>query len=177
MSAGLNEGRIGVLLSGSATVFSPHSEKTTFLRRLSGGNAFGVSGVFSRSSFMTSVVAQNACTVFFIGESSLLLLLEQDPAFLRRYLAFLSDRIGYLNHKIGYLTAGSAERKLALYLLSFRAEEVTLDVPISTLSTLLDVGRASLYRAFDKLIEDGHILKSGRRITLLSMEALLQAYQ
>ncbi|MBQ5661825.1 MAG: winged helix-turn-helix domain-containing protein, partial [Clostridia bacterium] len=53
----------------------------------------------------------------------------------------------------------------------------SLNTSITSLSELLDIGRASLYRAFDKLCEDGLIEKDGRRIRIPDTEALLQAYQ
>ena len=104
-------------------------------------------------------------------------LLEEDHAFLYQYLGFLSGRIRYLNRKIGYLTAGSAERRLALYLASLGEKTVRLAESISALSELLDVGRASLYRAFDKLTDDGFIAKDGRTIHLLDTDGMLAAYQ
>ena len=104
-------------------------------------------------------------------------LLETDKKFLYNYLGFLSGRICYLNQKIRYLTAGSAERKLALYLSSFGEETVELDASLSSLSELLDIGRASLYRAFDTLIADGYIQKDGRTIHLLDVDAMIQNYQ
>ena len=83
----------------------------------------------------------------------------------------------HLNRKIRYLTAGSAERRLALYLSSFESETVELDASISSLSELLDIGRASLYRAFDTLIADGYIQKDGRTIHILDPDAMIQDYQ
>ena len=100
------------------------------------------------------------------------MLLEQDKSFLYHYLGFLSGRICYLNRKIRYLTAGSAERRLALYLSSFQKDTVELDASLSSLSELLDIGRASLYRAFDSLQSDGIITRDGDRITVLSRDAL-----
>ena len=41
---------------------------------------------------------------------------------------------------------------------------------------MLNVGRASLYRAFDKLIADGYIKKDGKTITLLDRNALKDQY-
>jgi DNA-binding IclR family transcriptional regulator len=66
---------------------------------------------------------------------------------------------------------------LALYLNSLGTSTVKLDVSISALSELLDVGRASLYRAFDKLTEDGFLRKDGRSFTLLDPNGMLKAYQ
>ncbi|MBR7099516.1 MAG: Crp/Fnr family transcriptional regulator, partial [Clostridia bacterium] len=104
-------------------------------------------------------------------------LLETNERFRENYIGFLSSRIRFLNRKIAYLTAGSAERRLALYLLSLGAGEVELKESIAALSDLLNLGRASLYRAFDKLCEDGYLLKNGRRLTILNSEAMLNAYK
>ena len=46
-----------------------------------------------------------------------------------------------------------------------------------SLSELLDIGRASLYRAFDTLIADGYIEKNGRSIRLLAPDAMIRDYQ
>ena len=82
-----------------------------------------------------------------------------------------------MNLKIGYLTAGSAERRLALYLYSLGKREFRLTDSISALSELLDIGRASLYRAFDRLREDGFLQKDGRNLCLLDPDAMLDAYK
>ena len=41
---------------------------------------------------------------------------------------------------------------------------------------MLNIGRASLYRAFDKFIADGFISKNGKEITLLDRDALMTNY-
>jgi DNA-binding IclR family transcriptional regulator len=64
-----------------------------------------------------------------------------------------------------------------LYLSSFQKDTIELDASLSSLSDLLDIGRASLYRAFDTLIADGYIEKNGRTIHLLAPEAMTKDYQ
>ena len=104
--------------------------------------------------------------------------LGESPAFRENYIGFLGGRIRFLNRKIGYLTAGSAERRLALYLASLGPGEVRLSIPFSALSELLDIGRASLYRALDRLEADGQIVRhGGRSLTVVNPEALLSAYR
>ena len=75
------------------------------------------------------------------------------------------------------MTAGSAERRVALFLFSFGKDTVELDASLSSLSDLLNIGRASLYRALDTLIADGYIQKEGRTIHLLDADAMIQNYQ
>lgn len=171
------ENQAVVLLAGKATVQTPGESRSTLLRFLTAGDMFGIANLFSNRPYVSTVRAVGACRVCRIPEEAVRALLEQDKSFLYHYLGFLSGRIQFLNQKIGYLTAGSAERRLALYLTSLGEETVELDASISALSDLLDVGRASLYRAFDKLTEDGYIRKVGRKFTLLDAEGMLRAYR
>jgi CRP-like cAMP-binding protein len=167
----------GLILAGKATVSTPDPSKKTLLRYLEAGSLYGIANLFSDAPYVSVIRAHGDCRVFSIPESAVRRLLSEDSTFLYQYLAFLSDRIRFLNRKIGYLTAGSAERRLALYLNSLGTSTVKLDVSISALSELLDVGRASLYRAFDKLTEDGYLRKDGRSFTLLDPNGMLKAYQ
>lgn len=168
---------IGWLLDGKAEISTADQGKRTLLRFLSVGEPFGVASLFSEEPYVSMIVAKKTCRVFILPEHTIRRLLENEPAFLYRYLEFLSSRIRYLNRKIGYLTAGSTERRLGMYLISQNNDVFSLPISISDLSELLDVGRASLYRAFDKLEEDGYIQKNGRLIRLINKEAMLQAYQ
>jgi CRP-like cAMP-binding protein len=167
----------GLILSGGATVTTTDTSKHALLRFLQTGDPFGVSNLFTDEPFATRIVSDKHCRVFFLPRETILSLLSASPAFLSRYLEFLCNRVCFLNRKIGYLTAGSAERRLALYLSSYGSGEILLEESLSSLSDLLDVGRASLYRAFDRMTEDGFIKKEGRKITVLNSEAMLKAYQ
>jgi CRP-like cAMP-binding protein len=167
----------GILLSGRATVTTPDPAREALLRYLDAGELFGIAGLFDNAPSVSMIRAKGACRVFFLTGDAVKTLLEEDHVFLSQYLAFLSGRIRYLNQKIGYLTAGSAERRLALYLASYGEERIELDASISALSDLLDVGRASLYRAFDRLSADGFLQKEGRTLTLLDVRGMLRAYQ
>ena len=172
-----SEKSAGLILCGKATVSTPDPSKKTLLRYLEAGSLYGIANLFSDAPYVSVIRAHGNCRVFSLPEAAVRRLLSEDTCFLYQYLAFLSDRIRFLNRKIGYLTAGSAERRLALYLNSLGTRTVKLDVSISALSELLDIGRASLYRAFDKLSEDGFIRKDGRSFTLLDPDGMLAAYQ
>ena len=171
------ETRAVILLSGKATVQTPGESRRTLLRFLRAGDMFGIANLFSSRPYVSTVRAVGNCRICRISEDAIRALLEEDKGFLYQYLGFLSGRIRFLNQKIGYLTAGSAERRLALYLSSLGEDTVELDSSISALSDLLDVGRASLYRAFDKLTEDGYLRKVGRKFILLDADGMLQAYR
>ncbi len=171
------ERAVCVLLRGKATVTTPDESRQTLLRFLSMGEPFGIANLFTSEPYVSVIRAHGSCRMLWLPEQAVRQLLEEDREFLDRYLSFLSNRISYLNRKIGYLTAGSAERRLALYLSSFEKDEIVFDLSLSALSELLDIGRASLYRALDRLTEDGLIRKDGRRITVLDREGMKQAYR
>ena len=167
----------GILLCGKAVVTTPDPSKKMLLRFLGVHEPFGIANLFTDAPFVSVIRAHENCRVFFIKEDAIRKLLENDHAFLYQYLEFLSGRIRYLNLKIGYLTAGCAERRLALYLFSLGKKEFRLNASISALSDLLNLGRASLYRAFERLTEDGFLQKDGRNFILLDPDAMLNAYK
>ena len=169
--------KIGIILKGSAIVLSADSDRKVLLRRFSPGDIFGVSSVFSdESEFVSRISAKSACTVAFIDAPSLSLLLENDKAVLYNYIGFLSDRIRFLNWKIKFFTSGTAERRLALYLDSFPEDSFKIDESMSAVADMLDIGRASLYRAFDRLTEDGFIRRERDEITLLNRAEMVIYY-
>lgn len=166
----------GILLSGRAIVSTKDPARSVLLRYLGAGDPFGIANLFCEEPFVSLIRAASPCVCFFMTEESVRALLDESPAFRETYIGFLGGRIRFLNRKIGYLTAGSAERRLALYLSSLGAGEVRLPLSLSSLSELLDVGRASLYRALDRLAADGYITRRGRSITVSDPDALLHAY-
>ena len=132
-------------------------------------------------------MAHGRCEVLFIPADTVKYLLENDKTVMYNYVNFLSDRICFLNRKISCLTAGSVERRLALYLcsaieVSFNVNEndavydLALPVSFSSLATMLDIGRASLYRAFDRLEADGFITKNGNHITVRDFRRMIEFY-
>ena len=169
--------KAGIFLSGQAVATTCDDSKNMLLRFFESGDFFGIANLFTNEDYVSSIRAKKKCRVFFFTEKAIRELLETDKTFLYNYLGFLSGRICYLNRKIRYLTAGSAERRLALYLSSYQQDTIELDASLSSLSELLDIGRASLYRAFDTLIADGYIEKNGRSIRLLAPDAMIRDYQ
>ena len=169
--------QVGFLLCGRAEVQTTDQSRRVLLRFLTVGDAFGLAGMFADEPDVSKIYAHGTCRCVFFSKQAISHLLETSDRFRENYIGFLSSRIRFLNRKIAYLTAGSAERRLALYLLSLGTGEVELKESIASLSDLLNLGRASLYRAFDKLCEDGYLLKDGRRLIIINSEAMLNAYK
>ena len=161
---------IGIVLSGKVAARSDNALLTIIPK----GGIFGIANLYSDDSYPSTIIAKTASTVLLIEESGFKRLLENDGGLLRAYLSFMSNRIVYLNRKISALTAGSAEKKLAVFLADNQQDGVyTLPASISSLANMISVGRASLYRAMDSLEEEGIIERDGKRIIIKDKNALL----
>ena len=168
---------LGVVLEGELQILSADPDTNVVLRTLCKAQVFGAASLFSNEeASLSRLVAATDVTLLFFERETIRRLLAADPAFLDAYLAFLAGRVRFLNAKIRCFTAGSADRRLALWL----AEQPEgTPFPVSSLTTLADtlnIGRASLYRALDKLEAEGLITRNGREITVPHTETLLQKY-
>ena len=166
--------RVGIIISGVATVVSGTGGSGCVLRNLSKGDMFGISNLYSASSpFPSMISAKNEVSCLFIDGNAFKNFIENDPQALKRYLHLLSNKIIYLNHKITVFTAGSTEKKLAVFLFENQINGlVPLPCSMSSLAKNLGLGRASLYRALDKLTELGLIVRQDKQIAIPDQEAL-----
>ena len=157
------EHQVGILLDGTATVSSADDSKNVLIKTISRGAVFGISGIYSEQEpFPSLICAKNDCSVLFVSHQAFCKLIENDIAAMRSLVSYLGNRILYLNKKIHSFTAGSAERRLSLFLADNESEGIyCATISMSTLADMLDIGRASLYRAFDRLESEGFIEKKG----------------
>ena len=175
------EKKLIIFLSGKAEIYSADESRSLLLRTMTAGGVIGVSNLFSEESFVSRVIAAKRCDTLQISAEDFGRLIEQDRAILYNYIDFLSGRICYLNKKIVYLTAGTAERRLAYYLDSLacdaQSDAFELNTPINALAEMLNLGRASLYRALDRLESDGHVLRKGKSFRLFDRATMLERYK
>lgn len=163
-----------ILLSGTAEVYSAHTQKKTLLRVLGQGDSVGIANLYSEGPFVSIITAVRPCETLEIHRDMLDDILKDDGAVMRDFLALLSDKICYLNKRIQCYTAGSVESRLAMYLYNASTpQNSSLTVSAVLLSEMLDVGRASLYRALDRLEEDGLIVRCSKTICIKDRENLL----
>ena len=169
---------VGILLFGKACIYSSDNEKNVMLKSISEGALFGISTIYSKDSpFPTRITAKSACKVLFINCNAVAELIENDKKTMRAFMRILSNKIVYLNKKITALTAGSAERRLALFLIDNASDGVfTFATSASALAAMLDIGRASLYRALDKLEADGFIERKDKSLILKNEKEMLKRY-
>ena len=162
--------RLGIVLSGAVAVYG---EGTTLLNRISPGGLFGVARLFgSGEGAATRLVAVRDTVVFFLTEEEVEDL-TGDPFVRKNLYAFLCDRIRFLNRKVATFSAPDARTKVALYLLEREnTGTVELSCGLSEWARVLDLGRASLYRALGDLERSGAIRRQGKIIEILSRETL-----
>lgn len=162
---------VGLVVSGKIAALSDNA----LLRMIPENDIFGIANLYSDDSYPSTIVAKSTAYVLMIDEKAFKLLLENDSKLLRVYLAFMSNKIMFLNKKISSLTAGSAEKKLAVFLVDNQQEGVyTLPSSITSLADMINVGRASVYRAIETLSEEGLILRQGKNIIINDKNALLK---
>ncbi len=171
------EQTLGVVLSGNLHILSADTERSVVLRSITRGHIFGAASLFSEKEAPVSrLVAHSACALLFLTRDAVRELLRADDGFLDAYLQFLAERVDFLNGKIRAFTAGSTERRLALWLAEHAENGAIRAVSLSALAEALDIGRASLYRALDKMESEGLITRNGREINVPCAQALLQKY-
>lgn len=167
-----------LILRGSVLVCGAGNGGALVLNKLRAGDCFGVASLFGSRCGITAVTACEKSDLLLLSQKTVEELMQADFTFARNYICFLTDRIGFLNRKIAAFTAGSAEKKLAKYLLTLPAKngEMTLPVSMVRLAKMLDLGRASLYRAFSFLEQSGQLTREGKAVRLTSAEEFQKIY-
>ena len=175
------ERKMVIFLSGEAEIYTADEGRSMLLRTVTKGGVVGVANLFSEEDFVSRVIAARRCRTMEISPQGFGRILENDKRAMYNYLAFLSEKIRYLNRKIVTLTAGSAERRLAYFLDSSapdeRSDVAEITVQMSSLCEMLNLGRASLYRAADKLCEEGFITREGKTIKIIDRHGMMEKYR
>ena len=171
-----SDGAITIILKGSISVTKRSGDKKLLMRMFGAGSVSGVASLFSDATdSVSSLTALSHSEVLLIPGESVTALIHENGAFAMDYIKFLTSRIRFLNSRIKAYTASGTEAKLAFHLLlsdEFETNEIELHVSYSKLAEMLDMGRASLYRAIDTLTAKGIIAKDGKRILILNKLAL-----
>ena len=164
------EREIGFVISGECEVCRiKHDGGRVKLNTLSRGQSFGISTIFSEEDFPTVIYAIRRAEVVFITRDELMALIDAIPAIALNIIKFQNDRIAFLNKKIETFSAGSVEEKLACYIFSEYKRCGESELPLNRMKTAdkLGVGRASLYRALDSLVESGIIKLETKKIYII----------
>ena len=166
---------LGLLLRGELIQQSENGAVP--LLTLRAGDLFGGEALYSGTQKPAgTLVAGKAGEAALLAKSAVTLLLERDSGFAFRYIRGLSQAVALLSGRVGQYAGGSAEQKLAQYLLRGFGDYKTfeLDLSMSRLAVLLHIGRASLYRAFASLEQHGAVHRDGKNVRLVDRDTLLQ---
>ena len=170
---------IGLILSGRVEVEKFPPDGGSFLMNtLVPGSLFGAAAAFcDEREYVTRLTAVRDSRVVFFPQGLLSDLMRQEFTVAENYIRFLSDRIRFLNNKIGGLLISGAGTTFRHWLVNNAQEQegklyVDVDVSMSALAGMLNMGRASLYRAIEELEREDLIKREGRRMYILRPENL-----
>lgn len=167
---------LGIVLEGRLRVTKENADKRPIvMSTLQRGAMFGAAALFnSEPEYATKITAIERSRVLFLPQRLIKRMIEREPDIAENYIRYLSERILFLNRKIYFLTAGTAEQRLAGFLLDNLAvgEFSEMPMPMHRLADALNMSRASLYRAFDELTASGAVSKQGKLVCINNTELL-----
>lgn len=167
---------LGIVLEGRLRVTKENADKRSIvMSTLQRGAMFGAAALFnSELEYATKITAIEHSRVLFLPQRLIKRMIEREPEIAENYIRYLSERILFLNRKIYFLTAGTAEQRLAGFLLDNLAvgEFSEMPMPMHRLADALNMSRASLYRAFDELTASGAVSKQGKLVCINNVELL-----
>ncbi len=165
---------IFAVISGTVEILCPTENHKVLLKTMGAGSFFGVANLYATDTpFPSTVRAKKQTKVLMIKPEAFINMLTNEPILMSNYLEFLSKKIIYLNKKISSYTAKNTESKVAYFLCENEIDgAVSTDMSFSDIAVMLDIGRASLYRAFDKFERENIIKRNGKTITVLNEEKL-----
>lgn len=165
------EKSLAVILKGSAEVSKLTEKGNMYMSTLEAGDIFGMSCLYyDGDDFPTTVTAKETSRLLFITKEQLSSIFRRYPFVLENYFGILSSKIHFLNKKIESISSTDAKTALRAYLLDLsvknNSRKFMLPISYQKLSSILSIGRTSVYRAFDELIKEGFIEKDGKAIII-----------
>ncbi len=168
--------RIGFVYNGECAVERRSESEGVIipLNRIAKGDGFGILNVFTNDeSFPTFIKATKDCEIMFINQQTLYSLIEKNSDIALNVIKFMGNRISFLNKKISTFSPNNTRQKVAnhLHYLSKSMGE-SFKLNCKKTSSILNIGRASLYRSIDSLVADGVINYTGGIIKILDINKL-----
>lgn len=156
--------KVGIIVKGKAVVRS--GVDGVIINRLVKNDVYGAAALFDKPTYSTIVQATSDCTVITMDKAFIKKCFDINSTTAENYIEFLANKISFLNKKINAFTAKSAENKLYSYLLQMPRDGnvLELNVDMSTIAKMIGIGRATLYRSFEKLEKAGTITKNDKII-------------
>jgi len=169
---------LGIVLEGQLRVWKENADgKDIVMSTLYKGSMFGAAALFNdEQEFQTKITAVEDCRIIFFPQRIISRLIEREPKIAENYIRYLSGRILFLNKKIYFLTSGTAEQRLSSFLLNNLSEydDTRLPMSMTDISALLNISRASLYRAMDAILNSGAVVKNGKQYRIADINKLCE---
>ena len=169
------DGKIGFIVTGKCAVCRKKPDSTdVVLNILEKYASFGVLAAFSSEEFPTVVRAMKDSTVAFFTTQEILALISECPKVSINIINFLADRIAFLNKRIATFTCSTVESKLASFILSEHTRLGSLEIPFNCkrVATVINAGRASVYRALETLSDEGAIIYDTKKISIEKLDLI-----
>ncbi len=166
---------LGFIVEGECEVQRLDTDTPLPLNTLTESSSFGALAVFSKSnSFPTHIVAKKSARVLFIHKEDIDELILKSPRISQNVISFLAKKIEFLNEKIATFSQSSVASKLAKHLLieSEAKNTDTVSLNCKRISEKLNVGRASIYRALDTLIQSGLVKSDKKQLIIIDRKGL-----
>ena len=124
---------LGIVLEGRLRVTKENADKRPIvMSTLQRGAIFGAAALFnSEPEYATKITAIERSRVLFLPQRLVKRMIEREPDIAENYIRYLSERILFLNRKIYFLTAGTAEQRLAGFLLDNLAVGEFSEMPMT----------------------------------------------
>lgn len=160
---------LGILLEGKLRV----QKEGLLISTLRQGEIFGAAALFNdEADYPTTLTALSKCRLLLIPQETVQWLIGASSGFAESYVTYLSGRIRFLSNRLDAVSAERGENKLARYLLSASQGGDSVTQSATQLCQRIGVGRATLYRAFEVLENDGSIVREGKTIRVADFEKL-----
>lgn len=169
-----SERKISIILKGKTITKTNDIRDKVILSEDEVSDIIGMSLVNPCNNIEIEVESLSNTVLLDLTQEELDELCLSNPQINKNLMNIMSKRIHWLLRRIKSFTAKSAEKKLALYLQDIMGMDnvLSLDVSMSKLAIMLDLGRASLYRAIDTLENNNVIIRNKKAIKVVDVKKL-----
>ncbi len=160
---------LGILLYGRACI-RQLGKHNSVLDYIFPPRAFGLASIYLKNIRLSEIYALTPLRLLCFSRREVDFLLDTYPCFRTNFIYYLSTRVAFLTGKLEHLANTNAADRLFAYLQEHADESGCYDIPSMTgFASLLNISRASLYRAIGQLEEYGAIIRRGKQLILSSM--------
>ncbi len=159
-----------LVVNGVLQAEKKDGQKSVYLKKITNGEITGIATLFDKNGqYISTLTAKRDTQIIIAGEEFITSLIETSPDFARKFVCLLCEKIRFLNTRIDSFTQTLTEEKLLEFLRHTTDKDThSISMSMSSLSSAVSMGRASLYRALNSLEAKGVIKKDGKKIYLLS---------